>query len=206
MPTPALRSRDRSPGTRRREQAIRVVLDLAAGDSPDRITTARISEAMGLSTGALFRHFPDKDALWEAALHWATSELDASFTRCEANDTSPRAVLRSIFDGHLAFVRAHPGVPRLIFAELQRPDDTAAKQVVRDFLKAYARRLAGWIRRGQNAGEIDAGIDPPAAAALFIGSIQGLVMQSLLAADPGRLRKAAPAVRTLLFEHTLAAS
>lgn len=205
MSEPAPRSRDRSPGNRRREQAIRVVLDLAADDSPDRITTARISEAMGLSTGALFRHFPDKDALWEAALRWATSELDASFARCETRDESSLAVLRSIFDGHLDFVRGHPGVPRLIFSELQRPDDTAGKQVVRDFLNAYAQRLAGWIRRGQNAGEISGKIDPSAAAALFIGSIQGLVMQSLLAADPGRLREAAPGLRTLLFEHTLAA-
>lgn len=181
-----------------------MVLDLAAGDSPDRITTARISEAMGLSSGALFRHFPDKDALWETALRWVTSQLDASFARCEADDESPLAVLRAIFDGHLDFVHAHPGVPRLIFAELQRPDDTAAKQVVRDFLKAYAKRLAGWIRRGQAAGEITAEIDPPAVAALFIGSVQGLVMQSLLAADPDRLRKAAPGIRKLLFERTLA--
>lgn len=204
MPPPASRSRDCSPGARRREQTIQVVLDLAAGDSPDRITTARISGAMGLSSGALFRHFPDKDALWEAVMRWATSQLDESFARCEASDESPLAVLQAIFDGHLDFVHTHPGVPRLIFAELQQADDTAAKQVVRDFLKAYAKRLAAWIRRGQAADEIDAGIDPPAAAALFIGSIQGLVMQSLLAADPGRLRKATPGVRTLLFEHTLA--
>lgn len=206
MPAFPSRSRVRNPGPRRREQALRVVLDLAACDSPDRITTARISAAMGLSTGALFRHFPDKNALWEAVMCWATSQLEDSFARSEANLESPLGVLRAIFDGHLAFVHAHPGVPRLIFSELQRPDETAAKRVVRDFLKAYAKRLVRWIRRGQAVGEIGAGIDPAAAAALFIGSIQGLVVQSLLAADPGSLRKAAPGVRDLLFERTLAVS
>ena len=206
MANPPTLSSNRGNGLRRREQAVRVVLELAAGDSPDRITTARISAAMGLSTGALFRHYPDKDALWEATLAWATSRLEESFARRETAGASPLVVLRAIFDDHLDFVRAHPGVPRLIFSELQRPDDTAAKQVVREFLKTHAKRLAGWIHRGQEAGEIGGKVDRSAAAALFIGSIQGLVMQSMLAADPSAIRKAAPGVRKLLFDHLLAKS
>ena len=44
------------------------------------------------------------------------------------------------------------------------------------------------------AGELAADLDADAAAALFIGSIQGLVMQSLLAGDVGRMRLDAPRV------------
>jgi hypothetical protein len=43
-------------------------------------------------------------------------------------------------------------------------------------------------------GEIDAELDLTAAATLFVGTIQGLVMQSLLAGDVGRIRTEAPAV------------
>ncbi|MCB1088967.1 MAG: TetR/AcrR family transcriptional regulator [Verrucomicrobiae bacterium] len=196
-------SSKRNTGSQRRDEAISVVLDLAAADSPDRITTARISKEMKLSTGALFRHFPDKDALWEAVLEWATTRLTSRLEIGEHEVDSPLAALGNIFDAHLDFIAAHPGVPRLIFAELQRPKDTAAKRVVREFLRAYAQKLASLVRRGQATGEINPLIQPTATAALFIGSIQGLVMQSLLAADPGQLRKGAPEVRTLIFDHLL---
>ena len=39
-----------------------------------------------------------------------------------------------------------------------------------------------------------AGLDVPAAATLFIGTVQGLVMQAMLAGDMGRMRSDAPRV------------
>jgi len=41
---------------------------------------------------------------------------------------------------------------------------------------------------------LHADLDPDAAATLFIGTIQGLVMQSLLAGDVARMRADAPGV------------
>ena len=43
-------------------------------------------------------------------------------------------------------------------------------------------------------GELPAGLDSEAAAILFIGRIQGLVMQSLLAGEVQRMRRDAPRV------------
>ncbi len=202
MPTRDPKPLRRSPGHQRREQAISVVLQLAAADSPDRITTARISEAMGLSTGALFRHFPDKDALWEAVLLRATSRLDAAFARCESGGDSPLLVLQEIFNAHLNFIIEHPGAPRLLFSELQRPDDTAAKRVVREFLGRHADRIRSHLDDGRTSGEIRPDLDSQAAATLFIGCIQGLVMQSLLNGDPGHLSRTAPGIFDL-FRHSI---
>ena len=50
----------------RRALAIDAVIDLASGMNPADITTAAISERMGLTQGALFRHFPTKDAVLQA--------------------------------------------------------------------------------------------------------------------------------------------
>jgi len=195
--------RHRGSSNQRREEAIIVVLRLAAADSPDRITTARISEEMGLSTGALFRHFPDKDALWEAVLCWVTARLDESFAGCESGGGSSLQVLQEIFSAHLEFILEHPGVPRLIFAELQRPNDTAAKRIVREFLGRHAERIRHWLESGRAAGELRPDLDSQAAATLFIGCIQGLVMQALLNGDPDHLPRAAPGIFSL-FRHSIA--
>jgi hypothetical protein len=50
------------------------------------------------------------------------------------------------------------------------------------------------IEQGKASGEIDSRLDAEAAGVLFIGTIQGLVMQSLLAGDVERIRRDAPRV------------
>jgi hypothetical protein len=50
------------------------------------------------------------------------------------------------------------------------------------------------IEAGKAGGEIAAETDTQAAATLFIGTIQGLVMQSMLSGDIERIRADAPVV------------
>lgn len=203
MPVQSTKAIDRRTGEERREHAIAAVLKLAAIDSPERITTARIADEMGLSTGAMFRHFADKDALWEAVVTWVTTNLNERFEHAEKTAASPQVVLEGIFTEHIQFVRSHPGVPRLIFSELQRPDQSPAKRIVRTFLAGYAKRIHGAIQRGQAAGAFSPDLAPVAAAGLFIGSIQGLVMQSLVSGDPAHLDRAAPGVLRLFLRAIL---
>lgn len=50
------------------------------------------------------------------------------------------------------------------------------------------------ITSGKACGELREDLDVEAAATLFIGTIQGLVMQSLIAGDMNRMRVDAPRV------------
>ena len=75
---------------------------------------------------------------------------------------------------------AHPGVPRLIFHELQQPADSPVKQEVRALLQGYRKLLLGLLGAAVEQGQVPAGLDQEAAATLFVGIVQGLVMQSML--------------------------
>jgi hypothetical protein len=66
--------------------------------------------------------------------------------------------------------------------------------MVQTCITQYGARLRALVEEGMARGELAAEVDPAAAAALFIGSIQGLVMQSLLAGKVQRIRTAAPGV------------
>jgi len=185
-------TRDRQSTEERKLGAIASVIELAAGDSPERLTTAKIAKHMGLSNAILFRHFPNKAAVWTAVMQWVATTLEGRFNKAEAGADSALEVLERLFQRHIDFVHAHPGVPRLLFAELQRPDDTAAKRIVREFLARYATRIHHWLERGRASGELRTDLDLDAVASLFIGCIQGLVMQALLKGDPDHLLRAAP--------------
>ena len=58
------------PAEERRALTIQTVIDLAARQNPSDITTTDIARHMGLTQGALFRHFPTKDELWLAVMDW----------------------------------------------------------------------------------------------------------------------------------------
>ena len=95
---------------------------------------------------------------------------------------------------HIEFVAEHPGVPRMMFGELQRAESTPAKRMVQTLIQRYGERLHRLIEKGKASGELSPSLDNEAAAMLFIGTIQGLVMQSLLAGDVGRMHRDAPRV------------
>ena len=182
------------PADERRAATVVAVIDLAAEQNPSDITTTAIAQRMGLTQGALFRHFPTKDAILQAVMSWVTERLLVRVDTAAEGVASPIAALEAVFMTHVEFVSEHPGVPRMLFGELQRPGETLPKRMVQTLIQHYGVRLHRLLDAGKAQGELDAGLDVEAAAVLFIGTIQGLVMQSLLAGDVARIRRDAPGV------------
>ncbi|MDE2407443.1 MAG: TetR/AcrR family transcriptional regulator [Xanthomonadaceae bacterium] len=182
------------PADERRAATVDAVIALAAEQNPGDITTAAIAQRMGLTQGALFRHFPSKDAILEAVLGWASERLLAQLDDAATAARSPLAALEAMFMAHVGFVTRHPGVPRMLFGELQRPGDTLPKRMAQTLTQGYAQRLRGHLTAGIARQELDVTLDVDAAATLFIGTVQGLVMQSLIAGDVTRMHRDAPGV------------
>lgn len=182
------------PADARRAVTVEAVITLAGSRNPSEITTAAIAKHMKLTQGALFRHFPTKEAIWRAAMEWVADRLLARLDQATQGIESPLAAMEAMFMSHAQFVAEHPGVPRIMFGELQRAEPTPAKQMVQTLLQRYGERLQKLIDEGQTRGELSPALDREAAATLFVGTIQGLVMQSLLADDIGRIRRDAPRV------------
>lgn len=182
------------PADERRAVTVEAVVELAGTRNPGDITTAAIAKHMNLTQGALFRHFPTKEAIWQAVMAWVAERLLARVDLAAQGIESPLGAMEAMFMSHIDFVVEHPGVPRMMFGELQRAESTPAKQMVQTLIQRYGERLNLLIAKGKACGELSESLDSEAAATLFIGTIQGLVMQSLLAGDVGRIRRDAPRV------------
>ena len=182
------------PADERRAVTVEAVVALAGAQNPSEITTAAIAKHMHLTQGALFRHFPNKDAIWQAVMEWVAERLLNRIDQAAQGIDSPVAAMEAMFLSHIEFVVAHPGVPRMMFGELQRPGSTPAKRIVQTLIQRYGERLQCLIRRGKASGELSPTLDDQAAAMLFIGTVQGLVMQSLIAGDVDRMLIDAPRV------------
>jgi AcrR family transcriptional regulator len=181
----------------RRTKTVEAVLTLAGQGNPSEITTAAIAEHMNVTQGALFRHFPSKAAIWQAAMEWVAETLLDRIDTASETAATPVLALRAMFFSHVAFVIEHPGVPRLMFTELQQAGQTPAKHVAHTLMQRYAHRVSGRLEQAKSFGEVGGDTDPKAAAILFIGMIQGLVMQSMLAGTLRSMEANAPGVLSI---------
>jgi TetR/AcrR family transcriptional regulator len=182
---------------------VEAALTLAAQRNPADISTTDLARAVGITQGAVFRHFPSKEAIWLAVLAWVTEQLigrlraAATGKRSDGQDANPLEALQAVFIAHVEFVVAHPGVPRVVFQELQKPQETALTLAVRGLMQQHRSLVMALLQGATEKDLLAPGTDLPAAAALFLGAVQGLVMQSLVSGPVESMATQAPGVFTL---------
>lgn len=188
----------RLPTETRQAELVAAALALASERSPPLITTADIANAVGISQGAVFKHFATKDAIWLAAMAWVHGSLLARLDDAAAAAPGPLDAMRAMFMAHVDFVTAHPGVPRVLFHELQNPQASPVKQQVQALMLAYQQRLRRLLAvAAKQAPGLAPGLDHEAAAALFVGMVQGLVMQAMASGSLARMTAQAGPMFTL---------
>jgi len=185
------------PADELRAATVEAVVALAAQTNPSDISTTAIAKHMGVTQGALFKHFPTKESIIEAVMGWVADRLLARIDAATRKAATPLAALEAVFMTHVEFVTIHPGVPRMLFGELQRAEMNGPKRLVQALIARYSERVRALLAQGKAAGEIRANMDEGSAALLFVGMVQGLVMQSLLAGDVRQMSDQAAGVFAL---------
>ena len=193
------RSTPKMPTEQRQASLVQAAVRLAAERSPAEVTTTDLAQAVGITQGAVFRHFARKEAVWLAVLDWATEQLLGELQAAAQAAPHPLAALQAVFKAHVDFVIRHPGVPRLIFQELQHAGDTPLKAQVRGLMQRYRALVIGLLEQARGQGQLLPQADLDAATVLFMGAVQGLVMQALVSGQVAGMALLAPRV----FRHFL---
>jgi len=162
----------------RQEEIVQVAINLAAKAGAESVTTQDMADAMGLTQGAIFRHFPTKDDIWLAAINWVRRRLMSVVEAAAARSENPLEALEGMFLAHVSFIAKHPAIPRLVFSDYLLRRDTRLKQLIQEIITGYEFRIAGLLGQAKAAGLARPDLDEGSAATLFIGMIQGLVLQS----------------------------
>lgn len=184
----------------RKAHIVAAVLELACQQPPSEITTSAVAAHIGVTQGALFKHFPTKDSMWEAVITWVHLTLISSLEQTAVEAKSPIDGLQSVFRTHVAFVQRHPGAPRVMFHELERPADSEAKKQVRALMQRYHQLLGGLLQEAIRQGQVPGTLDIEAASTLFVGMIQGLIMQSMMRASMAGLQARADRVFSIYLQ------
>lgn len=170
--------RKRLGADERREEIIRVTLELAAKQGVDDVTTQDMAQAMGVTQGAVFRHFLSKDAIWLAVMQWVRGRLMGVMDRAAEQGSDPLDALQRMFFAQIEFIASHPAIPRVLMSEHLHGRSAALRRLVTEIMLGYEAKIAGLLADAQAQGLARADLDVHAAATLYIGMIQGLVMQT----------------------------
>lgn len=161
----------------RQEQIIQVAVDLAGERGMQGVTTQDMADVMGLTQGAIFRHFSSKDAIWLAAMGWIRERLMGVLGTAAKGASDPLDALEHMFYAHVNFIAKHPAIPRMVFSGQMLHDNPKLKALVQEIVSGYEERLVKLLREAREAGLVWPELDEQSAAVLFIGMIQGLVVQ-----------------------------
>jgi len=175
-PHPAISNTRRSSELRQQE-IIEIVLVLAAERGVEAITTTLIAERLGLTQGAVFRHFPNKKAIWTAVLFWLTGNMAEIFERRPG--VPPLREIERIFDGYMDFIADYPAMPRLIFSDTFHHAYPDLHRSVRDMVAGCEMRFQDLIGEAAALGDIKPGREETAAK-LLLTTIQGIAFQSAI--------------------------
>lgn len=138
-------------------------------------TMDRLAREIGITSGALFRHFASKDEILAAAVTRAEHLLRASFP---SPTLDPIERVQAFVQARTALVGSNAGLARLVFSEqFMMALDEASRERLKQVMIASQRFLIEALGEAQAAGSIRR--DVPAEHLSTV--IMGMIFASLMA-------------------------
>jgi len=187
-----MRSR-RRPTDERRVELADAALQIIATRGIAELNTKAVAEAVGLTTGAIFRHFASMDELLIAVAERVEAVLTESYP---PEDLAPLDRLSGFIAARSAAVGDRVGILRLMLSEqfaLALPE--AAARRLRAAVAATRAYLVTTLAAAQAARQVRRDVEPEVLAVIVMGTIQMLAMLSnhghgKHAASPTAIREA----------------
>jgi AcrR family transcriptional regulator len=137
----------------------RRVLDAAlAGfldDGYDQTTIADIRSRSEVSNGALFHHFPTKDAIADALFVEAIASFHEGLWELMARKPrSLRSAVRGVIEHQLRWIQEHPDLARFVYMRGHLDWDSAGGSEVEELNRRIAAAIREWMAPPIERGEI----------------------------------------------------
>lgn len=162
------------------------------------VTARRIAEHLGYSPAALYTHFENLDALFEAVNAHSLAELRRALDETLRRTPRGAAAIHAMARAYLRFARTHPGRYRLVFAR-HRAAGEAPPPALRREIDALFSRLAAQLWQVAAAADADL---LQGCRALWSG-VHGIAMLELSGTILEPVLDEAGAVETVLVDRFL---
>ncbi len=157
----------------RQHQIINAARKLIVRYGSEHITTRRIAKEIGISEGAIYRHFKSKREILSALVDEIEEDLPGDINTAVGEDG--HASLDSVLRNHILAIETRRGVSFQVMAEIISMGDKRLNRKILDAIHRYLARLKELLSNAVVNGEVRDDIDLDSAAMLLFGIVQGLV-------------------------------
>lgn len=157
-----------------KEELLQTALEMIDKDGLDAITLRELTQRVGTSRTAVYRHFASKEALILGVIEKGYAQLDLLFTPIFQDRTySVAERFEKMGRAYLNFAIEHPNLYRLLFGEMYRKEREEICDYKDETQATGLYALIGLLLEAQEEGTI-ARINPIVQAATVWASIHGL--------------------------------
>jgi AcrR family transcriptional regulator len=164
--------RIRKSGDTRRAEIADAAMRVLVAQGARGFTAKAIADEVGVTDGALFRHFHSMGAIVEAVIDRMETAL---FSALPPPHDDPLDRLRAFFDRRVGTILAQPQLSRLLFSDhLTQLGGARCATRIEEFKSRSQRFVLDCLREAETARMLAAGLRPESASVLVLGAVLGI--------------------------------
>ena len=168
-----------TPKPSRRQLILEALARELEANPGERITTASLSRAVGVSEAALYRHFASKAKMFEGLIDFAEENIFSRVNQIMKEQPEAQQRCRQVLYLVLAFTDRNPGITRVLLGDALVGETERLLVRVSQFFTRLEAQLKQILREGEMRQEALAGEDVNVSANLMLALVEGLMHQYL---------------------------
>ena len=165
------------PRRSRREEILTALARMLEEQPGERVTTAALAAAVGVSEAALYRHFPSKARMYDGLIDFVEEALFPRIGRLQTEQEDPIERCGALLTLLLLFVERNPGFARLLIGDVLPGEHERLRTRIRQLFDRLQTELRGWLREWSLTQVPTPPLSPAATAALWLAAAEGKVTQ-----------------------------
>ncbi len=161
----------------RRQQILEALAHELEMNPGERITTAGLARAVGVSEAALYRHFPSKAKMFEGLIEFIEESIFSLINRILNEETSSMKRCEKILSLLLGFSERNPGLTRILSGDVLTGETERLRLRVSQFYERLETQLKQVLREGEMNKELSIIIPVQAQANLLLAVAEGRIIQ-----------------------------
>ncbi|MCK5724881.1 MAG: nucleoid occlusion factor SlmA [Gammaproteobacteria bacterium] len=161
----------------RRQQILEALAHELEINPGERITTAGLARAVGVSEAALYRHFPSKAKMFEGLIEFIEDSIFSLINRILKENDSSLKRCENILSLLLGFSERNPGLTRILTGEVLTGETERLRLRVSQFYERLETQIKQVLREGEMNKELNLTIPVQAQANLLLAVVEGRITQ-----------------------------
>ena len=161
--------------TPRQKEIIETAMRLIAEKGIQKCTIKNVSQHIGISEPAIYRHFESKMDILLGILSYFKQSSKATLDRIRFSESTAIQQIESIFSEHVHQFTADPTMAAVIFSEEIFQNDRRLSEEVLSIMKLRQDTMIVLIEKGQKKEEIRSDIPKEQLALILMGALRLMV-------------------------------